>query len=107
ILLGVDPFAQQIFGPSGKDPFDANQAIPTLTFDRKKGREALATKFPSLALEHLERLAGPSYLVSGGFSRPPLLPLAVWRALHALEGALPSWAYRLIGFRLLVSLEKR
>ena len=111
VILGVDPLAQQIFDSSGgasdKDPFDGNQAIPTLTFDRRRGREALAARFPSLVLGRLERLAGPSYVASGAFRRPPLLPLNVWRAVHALEGALPSWLYRLIGFRLLVSMGKR
>ena len=107
VVLGVDPLAHQSFGSPGKDPFDGNQGISTLTFDRRKGREALAARFPSLVLGHLERLAGPSYVASGGFSRPPLLPLKLWRAAHAVEAVLPSWLYRLIGFRLLVSLEKR
>lgn len=32
---------------------------------------------------------------------------ALWRALYRLEKLLPTSAYRLIGFRLLTSLEKQ
>jgi hypothetical protein len=53
-----------------------------------------------------ERLAGLSYPATGGFSRPPLLPMALWRVLLALEDRLPAVAYRLIGFRLLAVIER-
>lgn len=106
VVLGVDPLAPQAFGASGKDPFDSNQAIPTLAFDREEGRRALASRFPNLVLGPIERLAGLSYVVSGGFSRAPLLPLNIWQAVRRVEAILPAWVYRLIGFRMLVSIEK-
>jgi hypothetical protein len=52
-------------------------------------------------------MAGLSYPVTGGFSRPPLLPVGLWRALLAVEDRLPAAAYRLIGFRLLAVIERR
>jgi SAM-dependent methyltransferase len=103
--LRADPLAA---GPSrsraARDPFDSNQAIPTVLFGR--GRAAFARAFPALAVRRVERLAGPSYPASGGFSRAPLLPLALWAALHRLEARLPEAAFRLVGFRMLVVLER-
>jgi SAM-dependent methyltransferase len=98
--MGADPLAE---GAPG-DPFDANQAIPTLLLER--GFEELARRFPALRLCSFRRLAGPAYPASGGFSRRPLLPAPLWRALLALEDRLPPAAFRLIGFRLLAVLER-
>lgn len=107
--MGVDPFADASLAPSegpAKDPFDSNQAIPTLMFARARGRSTFAQRFPGLTFRSLERFAGPAYPASGGFGRGPLLPLALWKGLHALETALPAAAFRAIGFRMLVVLEK-
>ena len=105
--LRVDPLADQVVDPSGKDPFYGNQAIPTLIFARKAGLARFQAQFPTLVVQSVERLAGLSHPASGGFGRSPLLPLALWRILHGLERPLWSWVYRLIGFRLLVVLENR
>jgi SAM-dependent methyltransferase len=98
--LKADPLAETAAG----DPFDANQAIPTLLFERRPAE--LARRFPSLRLRSLERLAGLAYPASGGFSRRPLLPAPLWRALLALEDRLPDAAFRFVGFRLLAVLER-
>jgi SAM-dependent methyltransferase len=98
----ADPLAEGLCDPG--DPFDANQAIPSLLLGR--GRARFETRFPELRITRFERLAGPSYPLSGGFSRPPLLPLSPWRTLLALEDRLPGAAFRLIGFRLLAVLER-
>jgi SAM-dependent methyltransferase len=90
---------------SGNDPFDSNQAIPTILFGRS--RAVFEREFPMFEVRSVERLAGLSYPASGGFSRGPLLPQALWNALHGLEARLPAAAFRLLGFRLLVTLEKR
>jgi SAM-dependent methyltransferase len=99
----VDPLADHAAGDA-RDPFDSNQAIPTLLFGR--ARPAFEAAFPALAIRHLEHLAGPSYPASGGFSRAPLLPWPVWSFLHRLEARLPSAVLRRIGFRLLVVIER-
>jgi SAM-dependent methyltransferase len=98
--MKVDPLAETAAG----DPFDANQAIPTLLLER--GATELRRRFPSLKLVSFERLAGPAYPASGGFSRGPLLPAPLWRALLALEDRLPAGAFRWIGFRLLAVLSR-
>lgn len=102
VVLGVDPLAEQA-GPD-KDPFDSNQAIPTVLFSR--GRDAFEHRFPSLHVGSVEYLAGLSYPASGGFSRRPFLPMPWWHALLHIEDALPASIYRWLGFRLLAVIEK-
>jgi SAM-dependent methyltransferase len=104
VQMFVDPLnpAAQM---SGSDPFDSNQAIPTILFGR--ARAVFEREFPMFEVRSVERLAGVSYPASGGFSRGPLLPQPIWNALHGLEARLPEAAFRLLGFRMLVTLEKR
>jgi SAM-dependent methyltransferase len=86
------------------DPFDGNQALPTLLLYRR--RDELARRFPELPLREIECLAGPTYPASGGLSRSPLVPLPLWRAMVQLEDRLPAALFRLVGFRLLAVLER-
>lgn len=102
--LAADPFAEAVAGSADKDPFASNQAIPTLLFQRHSAE--LARRFPGLRLVSLEHIAGLSYPASGGFSRPPLLPAPLWRALVAIEDHLPRALFRLGGFRLLAVVER-
>jgi SAM-dependent methyltransferase len=88
----------------GADPFDGNQAVPTTLFFKR--RADLERRFPALRVLSVERLAGLAYAASGGFSRPPMLPLPLWRRLQALEERLPAAAFRLFGFRLLAVIER-
>jgi SAM-dependent methyltransferase len=107
--IGVDPLtmdAGQSLADQDKDPFDSNQAIPTLLFRQVTAQQRFRRRFPALAIRLVQRLAGPSYAASGGFSRGPLLPVLVWRALYALESRLPEFAFAACGFRLLVVIEK-
>jgi SAM-dependent methyltransferase len=101
--MRVDPLAAQVAG-GARDPFDSNQAIPTLLFGR--ARAAFAAAFPALAVRSVAHLAGPSYPASGGFSRGALLPWPVWSLLHRLEARLPEPLARLVAFRMLVVLER-
>jgi len=103
--LLADPLDPAAAAGGDKDPFDSNQAIPTVLFGRR--RAAFEREFPSLSLRSLEHLAGPSYAASGGFGRRPLLPLAAWNALYGIERRLPPSLFKLIGFRLLAVLERR
>jgi SAM-dependent methyltransferase len=100
--LRVDPLATH--GADDRDPFDSNQAIPTLMFGR--GRPTFEAAFPALRIMSVEQLAGPSYPASGGFSRGPLLPGPLWSALHRVERWLPAAVIRQLAFRMLVVLEK-
>jgi SAM-dependent methyltransferase len=106
LIMRADPFADHTAATESRDPFDSNQAIPTLMFARRSGRATFATRFPALHLTKVERLAGLAYPSSGGFNARPLLPFSLWRALCRIETALPEWAFRLIGFRILIVLQK-
>ncbi len=99
--LGVDPLASHT---GERDPFDSNQAIPTLLFDR--GRALFAAAFPALAVRSVVELAGPSYPASGGFSRAPLLPWSLWSKLRAVEALLPESVMRWFAFRMLIVVER-
>jgi SAM-dependent methyltransferase len=101
--FAVDPFGAD--PTAGGDPFEGNQAVPTLLLMRR--REELEQRFPELRITHVEPLAGPTYPASGGFSHGPFLPTGAWRALLAAEDRLPKQVFRLIGFRLLAVLERR
>jgi SAM-dependent methyltransferase len=103
VNMRVQPLAQH--GVLDKDPFASNQAISTLLC-RKGGRRELEQLSPMLKIVRFERMAGLSYPATGGFSRPPLLPLWLWRVLLAIEDRLPAVVYRLIGFRLLAVIER-
>jgi SAM-dependent methyltransferase len=85
-------------------PFDANQAVATLVFERSYKR--FRDLYPDFEKLTHERLAFFAYPLSGGFDRPSLLPLWSLDALLRVE----QWCRRLgrfLAFRLLVVLEKR
>jgi SAM-dependent methyltransferase len=104
LALKVDPLALTAPG-AARDPFDSNQAIPTLLFRRR--RRAFAEAFPTLVVRRVAYLSGPSYPASGGFSRGRFLPQPIWAALHWIERRLPELVFRMIGFRMLIVIEKR
>lgn len=99
----VDPFAEA--AGTGDDPFEGNQAIPSLLLGRR--REELEARFPELRVAGVQRFAGLAYPASGGFGRRTLLPMRLWRALLTLEDRLPEAVFRAIGFRMLAVLERR
>jgi SAM-dependent methyltransferase len=100
--MSVDPLAEA--AGTGGDPFEGNQAIPTLLLRR---REELERRFPQLRIAGFQRFAGLAYPASGGFGRRTLLPMRLWKALLAIEDRLPDAAFRLIGFRMLAVLERQ
>ncbi len=106
VEMRVDPLAASDASGVDKDPFDSNQAIPTLLFLQRRAAFDEHLRPLGLRVTHLEHLAGPSYPASGGFSRGPLLPGPLWRGLWKLEERLPPWLFRVIGFRLLAVIEK-
>jgi len=102
--LGADPLAlNDVAG--ARDPFDANQAIPTVLFGR--GRQAFEEAFPTLAIQRVEHMSGFSCPASGGFSHGSFLPWPLWSLLHRIDGRLPPALLRWTGFRMLVVLERR
>jgi SAM-dependent methyltransferase len=100
--LAVDPFSAD--GAIAETPFESNQALPTLAFFRR--REELRRRWPELRLVEERRFSFVLYPLSGGFSKPPLVPSPLIRPLELLERCLQPLA-PLLAFRCLVVLEKR
>lgn len=82
-----------------KNPYDSNQAIPTLLVGRF--REACRSAVPGLKLERLERFGFLAYPLSGGFRTWSLLPAVAARPLLAAEWALRYLFGPIAAFRLL------
>jgi SAM-dependent methyltransferase len=82
-----------------KNPYDSNQAIPTLLVG--KFRDACRQAVPGLELERLDRFGFLAYPLSGGFRTWSLMPTAAARPLLAAEWALRVLFGRVAAFRML------
>jgi SAM-dependent methyltransferase len=99
--LAVDPFVPD--RRQDEAAMAGNQALPTLAFFRRS--DELRRRWPDLALVRTRRFAFLAYPLSGGYSRPPLVPEVFGAALLALERPLAPLA-PLLAFRCLVVLER-
>lgn len=106
VVLSQDPFAMTARQP-GKDPFDSNQAIPTLMFGTAKGRARVAETVPELRVSTVDWLSVGVYPLSGGFKPWCLVPKGVAARGIALEDKLPRLLRRAAGFRIFTVLERR
>lgn len=104
VVMRADPLADGPLTP-GRNPFDANQAIPTLLF-RRAGLAALAAALPALRPVARRRLSLFAYPLSGGFRRWTLVPAAAVGPLLRVEDALLPVLGPLMAFRLLAVLER-
>ncbi len=102
--MSADPLIDGAISPD-RDPYDSNQAIPTLLVGRY--RDALARAVPQLELTRVDRFAFMAYPLSGGFQPWQLLPTPVVRPLLSAEWAMRGWFGRLAAFRLLAVLKRR
>jgi SAM-dependent methyltransferase len=97
----VDPF---IVDPRlSAKAMEGNQALPTVLFFRRA--EEFRRRWPELRIVERRRFAFLIYPLSGGFTRRPLLPNALYRPLRAFEGLLAP-AAPLIASRCLIVLER-
>ena len=87
-----------------KDPYDSNQAIPTLLF--RKHPERFQAAFPNLRLSKTEYLSLLAYPLSGGFQRWSLIPERLVEPLLKLENRLLPVLGRWLAFRLLAVVER-
>lgn len=99
--MDADPLAETT---SSVDPYDSNQAIPTLLVGRF--REACHRAVPSLALEHIDHFSFLAYPLSGGFQPWSLLPQMAARPLLATEWALRTIFGKLAAFRMLMIYQR-
>jgi SAM-dependent methyltransferase len=97
----VDPFRPD--PRLAREALEGNQALPTLLFFRRA--DEFRRRWPELRIIERRRFAFVLYPLSGGFSRRPLVPAALYRPLAALE-ALLTPAAALLAYRCLVVLER-
>lgn len=101
--FGPDPLMVTFSRPDRR-PFDANQALATMLFERDAAR--FRARYPEFTLRSLTRLGFFAYPLSGGFDYPSLLPAWAVRPLVTLEQRL-AWLGRWLAFRILIVLERQ
>ena len=87
-----------------RDPYAANQAIPTLLATRDKAR--FHRLFPALRVERVEWFSFAAYPLSGGFKPWSLVGEGMARRLLRIERAIEPVLGRLAAFRMLLIVEK-
>lgn len=103
--MKVDPFEIVEIDPE-RDPFDANQAIPTLLFSTDAARQRFEKVVPSLRVRNVDWLSLIAYPLSGGFQPWSLLPTALVDPLLKLERRMPAFVRKGLAFRMIVALER-
>jgi len=102
--LSVNPL-EITSGTCNKEPFDANQAIPTLIFG--KYCERFKEVFPKLTIHTYEKFALLAYPLSGGFRKWNLISANKITQLLCFERKLNKYLGSLMGFRIYIVLEKK
>ena len=103
VRTSIDPLADEM-PLSGRDPYDANQAIPTLLATRERARFHLV--LPELRISRVEWFALAVYPLSGGFKPWSLIGPAAARWLLDIERAVEPVVGRWIAFRMMLTVEK-
>jgi SAM-dependent methyltransferase len=104
VVTSADPLASGVPDPK-RNPYDSNQAIPTLlaTRDRERFHERLSP----LRIQQVDWFSFASYPLSGGFKSWSLLPARLSSALLRFEQRIEPILGRLVAFRMLLVIEKR
>jgi SAM-dependent methyltransferase len=87
-----------------RDPYESNQAIPTLLVTRDRDR--FHRIFPTLRMASVQWLSLAAYPLSGGFQPWSLVGEGVARRLLRIERALEPALGRFAAFRMLLTVEK-
>jgi SAM-dependent methyltransferase len=101
--LAHDPLALRA-PQADRRPFDSNQAVATILFERQWVR--FRARYPEFTLRQIKRLAYFAYPLSGGFDYPSLLPVGMIGPMVRLERKLERLG-RVLAFRLFVVLERQ
>jgi SAM-dependent methyltransferase len=103
VRMSVDPLSRGI-PRSDRDPYESNQAIPTLiaTRDRERFENAIGV----LQIRRAEWFAFAVYPLSGGFKAWSMLSPRIASLGMSLERKIEAYLGRLFGFRLLLMIEK-
>jgi SAM-dependent methyltransferase len=106
VEMEADPYAPASIDPN-RDPFDANQAIPTLLFATAAARKRVEQNVPSLRIRNVRWLSLFAYPMSGGFQEWSLIPASLVPYVLAVERKVPELIRKQIAFRMMVVLERR
>src|ERR1043166_5724629 len=87
-----------------RDPYDSNQAIPTLLVTRE--RERFHARFPELRSARVVWFGLAAYPLSGGFKRWSLLTAGMARPLMRFERAVEPLIGRFAAFRVMNVIEQ-
>ena len=103
VRLGADPFGSRPLS-NRNDPFDANQAIPSLIFvwNRKK----FSNIFPQLRIVDVQHFSMIAYPLSGGVRSWSLIPTSLTPSILKLEDRFLKYLSPMAGFRLLIIFQK-
>jgi len=105
VEMQADPFATISVNPD-RDPFDANQAIPTLLFGTPSACKRVEEAIPSLQVRSVKWTSLLAYPMSGGFQNWSLVPSAMVRPLLAVEERVPEIIRKHVAFRMMIVLER-
>lgn len=106
IDMTADPYALVTVNPD-RDPFDANQAIPSLLFGDAASRARFESTVPSLHVLNVGWQSLFAYPMSGGFQPWSLIPGAAVAPVLAIERRFPSAIRKRLAFRMMIVLERR
>jgi len=87
-----------------RDPYESNQAGPTLLATR--ARERFHRRFPALHIARVDWFAFVAYPLSGGFQRWSLVGEAAVRRLLKIERTVEPALGRFMAFRMMLIVEK-
>jgi SAM-dependent methyltransferase len=88
-----------------RDPYDSNQAIPTLLATRDRDR--FHRLFPALRIAAVDWFSFAAYPLSGGFKPWSLVGQGMARHMLRIERAVEPVLGRLTAFRMMLVVEKR
>lgn len=100
--MNCDPFEDRV-PLSSKEPFDSNQAVATVLFNKRL--QTWKNRFSGLSVIFQKRYGFFAYPATGGFGGKTLLPYRVIRWIQRNEKYLTFFS-RLLAFRLLIVIEK-
>jgi len=103
--MRADPFAPVAINPD-RDPFDANQAIPTLLFATEVARKRVEQTIPAFRVRSVEWQSLFAYPMSGGFQKWSLVPGVLVGPMLALEKRIPNFIKTHLAFRMKIVLER-
>lgn len=104
VRMNADPLLEGS-PDQNRDPYDSNQAIPTLLATRY--REEFHAMFPDLTIRETEWFSFIAYPFSGGFKSWSLISERMARFVLGLEKYVERPLGRFFGFRLLMVIEKK